>query len=56
MLGVQNEHRNVVHQRAASDLIFTLFNDDVTIDEVIWRRMGWEYERILILQVTVSQF
>jgi hypothetical protein len=38
-----------LQQTAASDLLFTLFNDDVTFDESIWRRMGWECESTLIL-------
>lgn len=52
--GVPNEYRNTVQQTAASDLIFTLFNDIVTLDEVLWCRICWECEMILTLKVTVT--
>lgn len=55
-LGIQNEHNNILQQTAASDSILTLFNDDVTFDEFVWRRMGLECECKLILKFTVTQF
>jgi len=55
-LGLQNEHSNILQQTAASDLIFTLFNDNVSFDESIWRRMGWECESMLIVKFTMTQF